>query len=63
MCGGQRVCVCVLSEGGGGGASEAKLCSLPSRPLLTETAEMWEQKEEDGSAICFAFSRPLSQTC
>lgn len=63
MCGGQRVCVCVLRDGGGG--VEEPGCHIVHshrQIIFTETTELWEKRKHDGSAICFAFFMSLNQT-
>lgn len=61
MCGGQRVGVCVLREGGGGGGEGGggvgggcQIVLSHWQIIFTERAELWEKRKHDGSAICFA---------
>lgn len=65
MCGGQRVCVCVLWDDGGVGVEE-RGCQIGLshwQIIFTESAELWEKRKYGGSAICFAFFKTLNQTC
>lgn len=60
MCGGQRVGVCVLKEGGGGGKGSGGVgggCQIVLshwQIIFPETAELWEKKQTD-EVLLFEF--------